>query len=288
MEPIQKYQLNTQRLNQQFLNKNLVAFDFLTLLHQNGVEARFVGNVVRQYLYNFFHEKLSTCLPVLEYDICVQSSPQRLKSILSQLNIPCLQDNVNYGTFKIYYGHHNLELACLRRDFNHKGRHCSVEFIDSFELDSKRRDFTFNAITVDHKGCIYDDYDGIPDIKHKRVKFIKDAKISLQEDALRLWRYVRFCAEFGIEPNLTIMEYARDYSHLLKKLPIKKIVYEWYKIIATNRNVFFYLKMLHDYEMTQNYLGPFFYTTDSKDYDQTGIYQYYPDIPKLTLEIIKN
>ncbi len=281
-----KYQLNTIRINQFFLKEHSVAFEFLKLLHHHGVEARFVGNVVRQYLFNYFHEKKIQSLQISEYDICVNASPQQLKQILKVLDISFLQENMNYGTFKFCYGQQNLELACLRRDYNHKGRHCIVEFIDSFELDTSRRDFTFNAITIDHHGCIFDYHNGQEDIMQKHVHFILEAKKSIQEDVLRLWRYVRFCAEFDVKPDLSIMQYAREYSDLLKKLPFKKILYEWHKIIKKDHNVLFYLKTLHDYDMTQNFLGNFIYPTDSEVFVKKNINAYYPNIPKWALDAI--
>ena len=36
------------------------------------------------------------------------------------------------------------------------GRHAEVEYIDNWQLDSERRDFTINAIYLDINGKIFD------------------------------------------------------------------------------------------------------------------------------------
>ena len=67
-----------------------------------------------------------------------------------------------------------MKLTTLRKDLETDGRHAEVEYIDDWQLDSERRDFTINAIYLDINGKIFDPQNGKNDLKNKIVKFIGD------------------------------------------------------------------------------------------------------------------
>lgn len=253
MEQTQKFQLDLAKLAKDFLNHHPIGFEFLKLLHQKGVEARFVGGIVRHFLTSKMHPEIIQKSVHSDYDVCVQATPYHLKNILKDLNLNISQENLSYGTFKIEYKNIHFDLACLRKDIDAKGRHCKVLFIDNFEEDSLRRDFTFNAITVNYEGLIFDYHGGLSDLKGLRVNFIGDPKIRIQEDVLRLLRYVRFCAELHIIPQKKILDEAFKHTKLLNKLPLKRVQYEWEKIKETQYDVSLYLKILQDYQMIQKH-----------------------------------
>lgn len=253
MEQIQKSLPNLKKLEQTFLEKHTIGFEFLKLLHQKGVEARFVGGIVRRFFLAELHPELSIKSSDADYDVCVKAKPIQLKFILIELGISVLQENTSYGTFKVQYKNYDFDLACLRQDINSKGRHCNVIFIDSFEEDSLRRDFTFNAISIDYSGRIFDYHNGIDDLIKRKVTFIGEYKIRIQEDVLRLWRYVRFCAEFHITPKKEVLAEALNHIKLLNKLPLKHVLYEWKKIKKAKNDIDSYIKILKDYQMIQKY-----------------------------------
>ena len=78
-----------------------------------------------------------------------------------------------------------LELTTLRKDQVTDGRHAEVEYIDNWQLDSERRDFTINAIYLDINGKIFDPQGGKNDLKNNSVKFIGDP----QKNRRRLLTY---------------------------------------------------------------------------------------------------
>ena len=51
---------------------------------------------------------------------------------------------------------HKVELTTLRKDIKTDGRHAEVEYTDSWQQDSERRDFTINAIYMNINGKLYD------------------------------------------------------------------------------------------------------------------------------------
>ena len=59
-------------------------------------------------------------------------------------------------------------------------------------IDSERRDFTINAIYLDINGKIFDPQMVYNDLKNKNVKFIGDPQKRIEEDYLRIIRFLRF------------------------------------------------------------------------------------------------
>ena len=85
-----------------------------------------------------------------------------------------------------------LEITTLRKDVETDGRHAVVEYIDDWQLDSERRDFTINAIYMNSDGKIFDPQMGTVDLKNNNVKFIGDPQKRIEEDYLRIIRFIRF------------------------------------------------------------------------------------------------
>jgi tRNA nucleotidyltransferase/poly(A) polymerase len=89
------------------------------------------------------------------------------------------------------------DITTLRSDINTDGRHAEVIFDATFESDSKRRDFTINALYLDRDGTVYDFNNGLQDLYNKKVRFIGNAEARINEDYLRIMRFFRFSAKFG-------------------------------------------------------------------------------------------
>lgn len=63
----------------------------------------------------------------------------------------------------------------------------------TLEEDLKRRDLTINAIAQDLDGRLIDPYNGVQDLKDKKLKHVSDA---FAEDPVRILRLARFAARF--------------------------------------------------------------------------------------------
>ena len=77
----------------------------------------------------------------------------------------------------------------MRKDIKTDGRHAEIETIDDWKEDSKRRDFTINAIYLNKNGKIFDPQQGINDLNKNIVKFIGDPQTRIEEDFLRIIRF---------------------------------------------------------------------------------------------------
>jgi poly(A) polymerase len=158
-----------------------------------GGQARFVGGCVRDSL-------LHRITPGMDIDIAVTETPDRVMALLAARGIKVVPTGLSHGTVTAVADGLPHEVTTLRRDISCDGRHAEVDFTTSFREDAKRRDFTFNALSADLDGRVYDYFDGIADLTEGRVRFIGRAMDRIREDYLRILRFFRFFGRYGIPP----------------------------------------------------------------------------------------
>ena len=77
------------------------------------------------------------------------------------------------------------------------GRHAHVRYSKDWKKDAARRDFTINSIYSDYDGNLFDPYNGKDDIEKGKINFIGHPDKRIQEDYLRILRYVRFFSNYS-------------------------------------------------------------------------------------------
>ena len=147
------------------------------------VAARFVGGCVRKYL---------TKNSIDDIDIATTLSTDEIKERFKNTNFKVVDTGVKHGTVTLISDQFKLEITTLRKDIETDGRHAQVEYINDWHLDSERRDFTINAIYLDINGKIFDPQNGTIDLQNNSVKFIGDPQKRIEEDYLRIIRFIRF------------------------------------------------------------------------------------------------
>ncbi|MEG2075507.1 MAG: CCA tRNA nucleotidyltransferase, partial [Victivallaceae bacterium] len=93
-----------------------------------------------------------------------------------------------------------FEVASCREQRSYMdGRHPqSVRYSGDFFMDSRRRDFTVNALLLDpFTGIISDFHGGIKDLNCGIIRTIGEAEERFSEDYLRMLRAVRFAAKYN-------------------------------------------------------------------------------------------
>lgn len=93
------------------------------------------------------------------------------------------------------------QITSLRNDLFSYGRQAFVEQTDKIELDASRRDFTVNSLYLDSLGNLFDPFNGLDDIKNRKLRFIGDPIKRCEEDYLRV---IRFCRFYSLFPNKKI------------------------------------------------------------------------------------
>jgi tRNA nucleotidyltransferase/poly(A) polymerase len=104
---------------------------------------------------------------------------------------------IEHGTVTVVIDKHPLEVTTLRRDVETDGRHAKVAFGRDWKTDAERRDFTINALSASRDGTVYDYVGGLADLDVRRVRFIGDPKLRIEEDYLRILRFFRFHAAYS-------------------------------------------------------------------------------------------
>lgn len=190
---------------------------------QSTLTLRFVGGCVRDFLLDN---------PWKDIDLATILSPEEVIIKLQDAYIPFITPGILHGTITALLDQKPFEITTLRKDIAPDGRHSSVEFINSWEEDALRRDFTINALFMDWTGHVYDFIGGIPDLRAGRIKFVGDPSLRIREDFLRILRLFRMYAFYGklpIDPHT--LNIVKTYAHKLITLSRERIHSEFFKIL---------------------------------------------------------
>ena len=136
-----------------------------------------------------------------DIDLAVNLNPNQVKECLQSNNIKFFETGIKHGTITANIGQKNFEITSLREDVDTDGRHANVRYTTDWLKDSLRRDFTINSIYADKDGNLFDPNGGAKDIEEGKVIFIGNANNRIQEDYLRILRYVRFFINYSNHPH---------------------------------------------------------------------------------------
>ena len=184
--------------------------------------AMFVGGCVRKYLSN--HE-------IDDIDIATSLTTDQIKKKFKNTKFNVIDSGIKHGTVTLVLNKLKLELTTLRKDISTDGRHAEIEYTDSWHEDSNRRDFTINAIYLDINGKIFDPQSGVADLKNCNVKFIGDPQKRIEEDYLRIIRFIRFSLEYENEIDDINVKAIKLNLSGIKKISKERILSELFKIM---------------------------------------------------------
>ena len=165
-------------------------------------EIRYVGGCVRKIINN---EKVD------DIDLATNLLPEQVCEVLKKKEINYYESGIDHGTITALIDNYKFEITTLRKDVSTDGRHAKVEFTNNWKDDASRRDFTINAIYSDVEGNLFDPYNGKRDLEEGCINFIGDVNKRIQEDYLRILRYIRFFLNYSKQPHN---------SEILRKLKI--------------------------------------------------------------------
>ncbi len=196
------------------------AQEILEKLNAHGYEAYIVGGCVRDSLLEKEPE---------DWDITTSAKPEEVKSVFGRT----IDTGIQHGTVTIMRGKTGYEVTTYRIDGEYEdGRHPkTVEFTSNLKEDLKRRDFTINAMAYSPREGLIDIFGGVRDLQAGIIRCVGTAADRFTEDALRILRAIRFCAQLGfkieentwhsikaIGPNLARVSKERVQAELTKLL----------------------------------------------------------------------
>ena len=130
-----------------------------------------------------------------------------------------------------------VEIATFRSansldiDYGKSGLIIRDESFGMIEEDFSRRDFTVNALYFNpDKNEILDFVNGIEDLNSRKLKFIGNPETRVQEDPIRLLRYLRFAAKLDFEIDDSVKKLLKNEANLLTTLSSARLYDEFKKI----------------------------------------------------------
>lgn len=196
-------------------------------LEAAGHEAYLVGGCVRDLLLQKEPK---------DWDFTTSARPDQIQALF-----PDSFCNNDYGTvgIKVETDIESIKVVEVTPYRSESGytdarRPDSVTFGVSLEDDLARRDFTVNAIAYNlKKEKIVDQYNGLEDLRARRLKAVGTPDERFREDALRMMRAVRLAAEleFVIETE-TMASIIRN-AERLKLIAIERILIEFIRILES-------------------------------------------------------
>ena len=235
------------------LSKKLAAHPIFARVAQvaakEGLETYVVGGYVRDLILD---------RPSKDIDFtCVGSGIHLAQEVAKtfEFHVP-LSVFKNFGTAMLKLDDWELEFVGARKESYRQDSRKPLVEDGTLQEDLERRDFTINAMAIslnpENYGELIDPFDGIKDIKSKRIKTPLEPGITFSDDPLRMMRGVRFAAQldFDIEPETFFA--LTTYAPRLQIISAERIIDELNKIILCPKpsygfKLLFASKLLHEF-----------------------------------------
>ncbi|WP_036612836.1 CCA tRNA nucleotidyltransferase [Oribacterium sp. P6A1] len=224
-------------------------------LEEAGYEAYAVGGCVRDSLLGRLPE---------DWDITTSAKPEEVKRVFRRT----IDTGIQHGTVTVLMPAHKIsgeegsdsgemtsegagdnqsnnktgggfvgyEVTTYRIDGEYlDGRHPSeVIFTPSLHEDLARRDFTINAMAVNDKTGVVDDFSGLQDMERRVIRAVGDPVQRFTEDALRMLRALRFSAQLDFEIDKHTYEAIKELAPNLMHVSKERINVELTKLLMSD------------------------------------------------------
>ncbi|MGE4276619.1 MAG: CCA tRNA nucleotidyltransferase [Lawsonibacter sp.] len=199
------------------------ALAVIDCLERAGHRAVLVGGCVRDRLLR---------IEPHDYDAATSALPEEIEVACAGLR--CVKTGVKHGTITVLSGGLPVEVTTFRRegtysDHRHPDR---VEFTTDLAQDLSRRDFTINAMAWGRDGLV-DLFGGREDLKRRLVRCVGLPSRRFEEDALRLLRGLRLCAQLGFSTHPDTAAAIRRYAGQLSHVSWERISAEWIRLLCS-------------------------------------------------------
>lgn len=216
-----------------------VIFDIIKKLNSSGFEAYIVGGCLRDLMLK---------RNINDWDITTNAKPQDIQKIFKKT----VYEN-NFGTVGVITGDKDIALKIveittyrLESSYLDKRHPENIKFANNIEDDLMRRDFTINAMAfsietskilktkVKVTGKLIDLYNGLDDLKNKKIKAVRDPNERFDEDALRMMRALRFALQLNFKIDEKTFKAIQSKSKNIKFISFERIRDEFIKIIMSD------------------------------------------------------
>ncbi len=199
-------------------------FSFSQIFSQAGFQAILVGGAVRDIVLETNPK---------DFDFATDAKPEQVQQLFHRV----IPTGIQHGTVTVRYKGQNIEVTTLRCENSYTDhRHPDeVIFTNKLEEDIKRRDFTVNALAISLPDCKLLDYtNGLQDISAKCIRAIGKPIERFSEDALRIFRALRFSARLDFSISSETLQAMHEKAATIEKISKERIRDEWKKTLETN------------------------------------------------------
>ena len=201
------------------------ANDLIHTLQNHGHSAYVVGGCVRDSILGRIPN---------DWDICTSATPSEMLEIFKDKRV--IETGLQHGTITVVVNGESYEVTTYRVDgvYSDHRRPDSVTFTDKLIEDLGRRDFTINAMAYNDEDGLIDPFNGLEDIKYRKINCVGFPKDRFEEDVLRVLRAIRFASQldFAVMPDVD-WEIHRQYKNL-KNISVERINSEFCKIALSD------------------------------------------------------
>ena len=192
----------------------------------NDYEVRIVGGAVRD---------IALGKEPKDIDFATDATPDEMMAMLDKAKVKTVPTGIEHGTITAVIDNEPFEITTLRADKETDGRRAEVEFVRSWEEDAKRRDLTYNAMSMDIDGTIHDYNGGMDDLQDKVSKFVGDPAERIKEDYLRILRYFRFQSKLDNPKwDEDTLKAIKDNADGIKGISVERIWQEMSKLLMSS------------------------------------------------------
>ena len=210
--------------------------EVIRFLENAGYEAVFVGGAVRDHLLG---------KPATDIDIATSAEPEEVKVVF-----PMTVDlGTDHGTVLVLMNGEPIEVTTYRTEgtYSDHRRPDEVRFVKSLQEDLRRRDFTMNALAMTKDGELIDLFDGKADMTNRMIKAVGNASDRFTEDALRMFRAIRFSAVLDFDIEEKTLEAIQDHAEQIQYVSVERIKVEMDKLLLGNNPI----KAFHSIQNTR-------------------------------------
>lgn len=150
---------------------------------KSGFDIRLVGGCVRDMLMG---------IEPKDIDLCTDATPDEQIALYNNASVRFAETGLQHGTITVILPEGAYEITSLRTESDHDGRHATVSYTRDWNEDLGRRDLTINAMAMTFEGQLLDPFGGQDDLEAHRLRFVNDPDQRMQEDYLRILRWLRF------------------------------------------------------------------------------------------------
>lgn len=172
--------------------------------------------------------------------VAVGSGIELAKKVASLLpNKPKVQVFKNYGTAMVKTKEIEVEFVGARKESYERGSRNPAVENGTLQDDQNRRDFSINAMALSLNentfGDLLDPFNGLEDLKNKRIVTPLDPDITYSDDPLRMMRAVRFATQLDFKIDPVSLEAITRNADRIKIISHERIVVELNKILMSKK-----------------------------------------------------